>query len=1661
MSNKRITYKGKPASLILESRQDCQFVMEASDEHVPAGALGRLYGVYAYMDEKNANGRTYDFANYFSQVQTLMSKIKAKRLLGELEHVKRRTVKYANVSHRIDSIEWNPEKKRFEGWITILDTPAGRIVWAIVSAGSPVFISSRAIGIVNPTTGKVTLLKLITYDIVCEPGFQNAEFNLTGNVNESADTFICESVDDDDVSSKSLMLQLIDLARTGQLQKLFPDAIIGSASLDALKQQLITESLETLTDMTNQSRFVDAYNKADANAIGVENVQKVEAMLDAVGCDYTDVGIAVAFDALTAEQQKEAMALLGLEFANEGAMFKYDLSNLSNEDIVKMAKDMGYAEQGIDIEREDPMNLLHYIAVDLSNDDIAKKHAELLKKYNIKPLDESKYDISKLDDAAIIELASAMKLEDPNGRNIEELKADIKTELDANLDSYIDIAKKFGIVECDEAFNYDYLNAAWGALTDDAKAELVDACKCSNKSDIIDAKTFKDIDIDIQRQLIDVMVDKSLVEKELVNSVDEAFNIDSWRDAIEKELGFDGVFVNVSNNFKIREENGKYVVYDLTPLEETNEKQFEASSLDELYKKLDAYLNESKHDTLGAAWDSFTDDQRQSILSRHHLPYTAQTKWSAIDIAHHAMLEKDIDEFDESNEGKSFWSIWSTMSMLNRAAALKAVQPDKSDEDCFNQAHDNEDALGTELVDALKKHLKIDESDDSVDIYDKDGNKIAAKITAFDADKIAFEYNGKQSVAIKDGDKYMLYDGRYASVKDLDEAADPAADWWYNASVADRNQIIAKVGKDSIGVEDAANATWDMFDNESRNAIAAAIRAQTTDESSKAANAFLAWHDNGRPNGAKMEKLNKIYDIFMAAGCSSDMDIDKCFDSLSKADKQAVLSIAGLTDVNIDESADDNAIAAPWTMSDDIKKGDKIVVGDEKHISGTEFSIDVWPVGKPEQKLTLRFDDKKDPQYLALIDDCNESLKRHLFVCEERTIAFNDIRIGMQGFDYNDEVGFIVDKGSGIDSLTSACAKHHTTNDAKDAKDYIDSSKLQSFNWVIVKLPNAGNEIVWYVYDDSGFLVVDESIEAWNSADVATRKDWLLSKNYLEADSEYYASQAYDGLPVDVQNFVKEFFVNESDEDASVLIKDYIYNNLPNDFASHNVIVNKTDKGYTVEINNKGVAIENAVKAAAKAFGLEYQYDKKHGTVVDSAFILTGTAKLIKDEAAVGDDIKIYDADGNEFDAVVNAIDTNDGTTKLSVTYDGSTSGTVQETDGKWVLVAAQQPGVVTESILADTLYQKFSDADKALIDKYYNDDVAKTAIQNMDPDKSSFDDKVNAVFDALLALQKQTADVDALANAKDFFIGYIAAQLQDSAVNEGKIVYLPKSAKFVNEAENDSKPTAEDVENIIDGLVDAAAITRPQADELIDAVSEMPDLDKVQTKADLATKIASAAEELGFDVDVNDCLNMVNESEDSDIRQAVLKDKSYDDFDFRAINRDGSTVSVVMTKDGQLTGIEVQGELTDANQQLLASMLKSYLGAQATDECLQSIKKDIAAIRLASRKLDTQYDASGIAIMDEQAQGNDFTPLHIKYMPIAYKFIYESLTDEQKSLIDSQAAIRSFVNEADVAAFYRSRNWSAIKAYSSKTPVGFVTESVTGNSLTPEQQRLVDAIKG
>jgi polyhydroxyalkanoate synthesis regulator phasin len=286
-----------------------------------------------------------------------------------------------------------------------------------------------------------------------------------------------------------------------------------------------------------------------------------------------------------------------------------------------------------------------------------------------------------------------------------------------------------------------------------------------------------------------------------------------------------------------------------------------------------------------------------------------------------------------------------------------------------------------------------------------------------------------------------------------------------------------------------------------------------------------------------------------------------------------------------------------------------------------------------------------------------------------------------------------------------------------------------------------------------------------------------------------------------------------------------------------------------------------------------------------------------------------------------------------------------------------------------------------------------------------------------------------------------------------------PRKARFVNEAAEETKPTAEDVDTIIDGLVDATAINAQQADELRDAVADSADLDKLSTKAELAEQIAEVADDLGIDVDLDDCLSMVNESAaGDDVVDALLKDKTAADFDVTTVEIDGRTSTAIVTKDGQLTGIELEGEATETTVAELQSLLNKYLATVNTDESLTMFKKAFKRINVDEAKLPSMFDTAGFVIAAPAAQQIDC----IGNPPAAYKVIVESLTDDQVDLLKRQAGIREFVNESDVLSFYRSRNWSQIKQYSKSGKVGFVNEaSIAATGFTPEQLDLIRAIKG
>ena len=165
MSNKNLLILERSSSVLKQGTDD-KYVLE---------------GVFGELDKKNRNNRIYTAEEYVPQIESLQDKIKASKLLGELDHPSNFDISLKNVSHIIEEITYDEDAKQIKGRIRLLDTDAGRQAKALVDAGVPLQISSRAAGAVE-SNGTVKIKQLFTYDLVADPGFANAELT---RVNES------------------------------------------------------------------------------------------------------------------------------------------------------------------------------------------------------------------------------------------------------------------------------------------------------------------------------------------------------------------------------------------------------------------------------------------------------------------------------------------------------------------------------------------------------------------------------------------------------------------------------------------------------------------------------------------------------------------------------------------------------------------------------------------------------------------------------------------------------------------------------------------------------------------------------------------------------------------------------------------------------------------------------------------------------------------------------------------------------------------------------------------------------------------------------------------------------------------------------------------------------------------------------------------------------------------------------------------------------------------------------------------------------------------------------------------------------------------------------------------------------------------------------------
>lgn len=180
-------------------------INEGSDK-----GLLKFKGKFQEAQAVNKNKRMYPYEILDENIQRLMDVVKARGLVGELDHPSDSVVHFKEASHVITKLWWDGNILMGEG--EVLTTPHGRVLKELLNCGVRIGISSRGVG--NGKVNEEGILvigesyKLITFDAVADPScyeaFQekvvnakreNTNYNFpVKNVKRSIDTLSKEAV---------------------------------------------------------------------------------------------------------------------------------------------------------------------------------------------------------------------------------------------------------------------------------------------------------------------------------------------------------------------------------------------------------------------------------------------------------------------------------------------------------------------------------------------------------------------------------------------------------------------------------------------------------------------------------------------------------------------------------------------------------------------------------------------------------------------------------------------------------------------------------------------------------------------------------------------------------------------------------------------------------------------------------------------------------------------------------------------------------------------------------------------------------------------------------------------------------------------------------------------------------------------------------------------------------------------------------------------------------------------------------------------------------------------------------------------------------------------------------------------------------------------------
>ena len=160
--------------LITEVYEALEYV---SEEGKDGTTNYKIRGIFMQAEQMNRNKRTYPLSVLESEVKRYNKEyVNKNRAFGELGHPDGPTVNLDRVSHMITKLD--QEKNDFVGEAKILNTPNGKIVRELISAGATLGVSSRGMGSLTPTrNGSVVgndYYLSTAGDIVADPSAPNA-----------------------------------------------------------------------------------------------------------------------------------------------------------------------------------------------------------------------------------------------------------------------------------------------------------------------------------------------------------------------------------------------------------------------------------------------------------------------------------------------------------------------------------------------------------------------------------------------------------------------------------------------------------------------------------------------------------------------------------------------------------------------------------------------------------------------------------------------------------------------------------------------------------------------------------------------------------------------------------------------------------------------------------------------------------------------------------------------------------------------------------------------------------------------------------------------------------------------------------------------------------------------------------------------------------------------------------------------------------------------------------------------------------------------------------------------------------------------------------------------------------------------------------------------